>query len=61
MPDGGSGGHGGDVYFRSTGRITSLFDLRRAHFFGNDGGYGKVRSIKRHVQSIYRVKSEVAQ
>lgn len=42
LPDGGNGGHGGDVYFRATGRINSLYDLRRAHFKGNDGKSGKV-------------------
>lgn len=41
MPDGGSGGKGGSVYFRATGRITSLHDLRRAHFKGNPGKNGK--------------------
>ena len=40
VPDGGDGGHGGDVYFRSTGRLSSLYDLRRAHFYGNNGKYG---------------------
>lgn len=52
IPDGGSGGNGGDVYFRSTGRINSLYDLRRAHFKGNNGKSGKVsdKSISfRHV------------
>lgn len=42
IPDGGSGGKGGDVYFRSTGRLSSLYDLRRAHFLGNNGKYGMV-------------------
>ncbi len=42
-PDGGDGGHGGSVYFRATGRLSSLYDLRRAHFFGNNGKYGLVR------------------
>lgn len=46
IPDGGSGGHGGDVYFKSTARITSLYDLRRAHFLGNNGKAGKVRFIR---------------
>ena len=40
-PDGGSGGDGGSVYFKSSGRITSLHDLRRAHFKGNNGKPGK--------------------
>lgn len=42
IPDGGSGGKGGDVYFRSTGRLQSLYDLRRAHFLGNNGKTGMV-------------------
>jgi GTP-binding protein len=42
IPDGGNGGNGGDVYFRSTARLSSLFDLRRAHFLGNDGKAGRV-------------------
>jgi hypothetical protein len=32
LADGGNGGKGGDVYFRSTARLSSLYDLRRAHF-----------------------------
>jgi GTPase involved in cell partitioning and DNA repair len=42
IPDGGDGGLGGDVYFRSTGRLSSLYDLRRAHFYGNNGRSGTV-------------------
>lgn len=45
IPDGGEGGNGGDVYFRSTERLSSLYDLRRAHFYGNNGKYGLVSSI----------------
>lgn len=62
VPDGGSGGNGGDVYFRSTGRISSLYDLRRAHFFGNDGKYGQVRSIHRKemCNSIFRANKGTA-
>lgn len=41
VPDGGNGGDGGNVFFRSSGRITSLHDLRRAHFKGNHGKHGK--------------------
>ena len=41
-PDGGSGGGGGDVYFRSTGRLSNLYDLSRAHFLGNNGKCGMV-------------------
>ena len=41
MPDGGSGGKGGDVYFRASQNISSLYSLRRAHFFGNPGKHGK--------------------
>ena len=42
VADGGNGGNGGDVYFRSTGRLSSLYDLRRAHFYGNNGKCGMV-------------------
>lgn len=41
-PDGGDGGDGGHIYFRATGRLNSLYDLRRAHFFGNNGTSGMV-------------------
>ncbi len=41
MPDGGSGGNGGDVYFQSSSRLHNLYDLRRAHFKGNNGKPGK--------------------
>ena len=41
QPDGGSGGQGGDVVFKASGRISSLHDLRRAHFKGNNGKQGK--------------------
>jgi GTP-binding protein len=41
-PDGGSGGKGGDVYFKASEKMTSLYDLRRAHFLGNNGKGGKV-------------------
>jgi GTP-binding protein len=41
VPDGGNGGDGGDVFFRSSGRVTSLHDLRRAHFKGNHGKHGR--------------------
>ena len=41
VPDGGSGGHGGAVIFKANQRITSLHDLRRAHFKGNNGKQGK--------------------
>ena len=47
VPDGGDGGDGGHVYFRSTGRLSSLYDLRRAHFFGNNGTNGLVSNRKR--------------
>jgi GTPase involved in cell partitioning and DNA repair len=45
IPDGGSGGQGGDVYFRATARLSSLYDLRRAHFQGNNGKAGRVSLI----------------
>ena len=41
LPDGGAGGDGGDVYFKSTSRLSSLYELRRAHFKGNNGKPGK--------------------
>ena len=41
VPDGGCGGNGGDVYFKSTSRLNNLYELRRAHFKGNDGKAGK--------------------
>ena len=43
VPDGGCGGDGGAVYFRCSGRLSSLYDLRRAHFKGNSGKPGKVK------------------
>ena len=39
-PAGGNGGHGGDVHLVANSRITSLHDLRRAHFKGNHGKMG---------------------
>jgi GTP-binding protein len=41
IPDGGDGGIGGSVNFRASNRISSLFELRRAHFKGNGGKSGK--------------------
>ena len=41
IPDGGDGGKGGSVFFNSSDRITSLHDLRRAHFKGNHGKHGR--------------------
>ena len=46
IPDGGSGGDGGDVYFKSTARLANLYELRRAHFKGNGGRPGK--GLKQH-------------
>jgi GTPase len=45
QPDGGSGGHGGSVLFYASDRITSLHDLRRAHFKGNHGKNGKGKEL----------------
>jgi GTP-binding protein len=45
IPDGGSGGDGGSVWFYASGRITSLHDLRRAHFKGNNGKSGKGKQL----------------
>ena len=44
-PDVGSGGDGGSVWFYASGRITSLHDLRRAHFKGNSGKSGKPKLL----------------
>ena len=44
LPDGGSGGKGGDVYFKATSRLANLYELRRAHFKGNNGKPGKFAS-----------------
>jgi len=41
IPDGGSGGNGGDVFFKSTARLSNLYELRRAHFKGNNGEPGR--------------------
>ena len=41
IPDGGTGGDGGSVWFEATPKMNSLFDLRRAHFKGNPGKPGK--------------------
>lgn len=41
IPDGGSGGKGGDVYFKATSRLANLYELRRAHFKGNNGKPGR--------------------
>ena len=41
VPDGGSGGDGGDVYFKASMRLQNLYELRRAHFTGNNGKSGK--------------------
>jgi GTPase involved in cell partitioning and DNA repair len=41
VADGGSGGKGGDVYFSASERLSNLYELRRAHFKGNNGKPGK--------------------
>ena len=41
LPDGGSGGDGGDVFFKATSRLSNLYELRRAHFKGNTGKPGR--------------------
>ena len=41
VPDGGSGGKGGDVCFQASDRLSNLYELRRAHFKGNSGKSGK--------------------
>lgn len=40
LPNGGDGGNGGDVYFQATSYLRNLYQLRRAHFKGNNGGHG---------------------
>ncbi len=46
-PDGGDGGHGGDVYFVADPDVTSLMKLRyHAHWTGERGGHG--RGANRH-------------
>jgi GTP-binding protein len=40
-PDGGDGGHGGDVIFVASHRLTTLLDLRyQKHYEAEDGGRG---------------------
>ena len=41
IADGGNGGKGGDVYFQASERLSNLYELRRAHFKGNNGKSGK--------------------
>jgi GTPase len=41
LPDGGSGGKGGSVFFQASNRLSNLYELRRAHFKGNHGKHGK--------------------
>lgn len=54
LPDGGSGGDGGDVYFKSTSRLSSLYELRRAHFKGNNGKPGKgIKQNGNHGKDIH--------
>ena len=48
MPDGGSGGKGGGVYFRASSRLSNLYELRRAHFKGNPGKPGKANQRHGH-------------
>jgi GTPase len=41
-PDGGDGGHGGDVIFVASHRLTTLLDLRyQQHYEAEDGGRGE--------------------
>lgn len=57
VPAGGDGGHGGDVLFQSSSRITSLHDLRRAHFKGNHGkpGLGSQRGGQNGKDKTYTI------
>ena len=63
IPDGGSGGHGGDVYFKATSRLNNLYDLRRAHFKGNKGKPGRGQKMNgndgRAIQYSVPVGTEV--
>ena len=45
IPDGGAGGNGGDVYFQSSNRLSNLYELRRAHFKGNNGKPGRSQKM----------------
>ncbi len=41
-PDGGDGGHGGDVFFQADAQLTSLLDLRfHGHWKGKSGTQGR--------------------
>jgi GTP-binding protein len=41
-PDGGDGGHGGNIIFSASHRLTTLLDLRyRQHYEAGDGGRGE--------------------
>ena len=53
MPNGGDGGDGGSVYFQAHSFLTNLYQLKRAHFNGNNGqhGMGKCRHGK-HAKDI---------
>ena len=54
VPDGGCGGDGGDVYFQSTTRLQNLYELRRAHFKGNQGKAGKSqKSNGTHARDVH--------
>jgi GTP-binding protein len=45
-PDGGDGGHGGSVIFRTKEGITTLMDVRyRRHFKAGRGGHGKGKQM----------------
>jgi len=48
IPNGGDGGNGGNVYFSAHSYLSNLYQLKRAHFFGNKGqhGVGKCRHGK---------------
>jgi GTPase len=54
-PDGGNGGHGGDVFLRVDGQMKSLLDLAyRPHFFAFDGKPGQgSNKVGRSGEDIY--------
>ena len=43
-PQGGDGGHGGDIIFLADETVSSLSSLRKSHIFGNDGDKGTIKS-----------------
>jgi hypothetical protein len=44
-PQGGDGGKGGDVIFEADANLNSLSYLRKAHYIGNSGDKGQIKSM----------------